>query len=111
MLVRLLNDEAGFVISSELALVATILVIGVVVGLVAIRDAVLQELVDVAQTIGTFNQSYSYTGVTGHTASSSGGVRTDLTDFCDEGTATGGADDAQLEPACLNIQIAPAVEG
>jgi hypothetical protein len=36
------------VVSAELALVATILVIGMVVGLTSIREQVVQELADVA---------------------------------------------------------------
>ena len=46
------NDENGFVVSSELILIATILVIAMVVGLQTVRDAVLQELGDVANAIG-----------------------------------------------------------
>jgi hypothetical protein len=105
MLVRLLNDEAGFVVSSELALIATILVIGLVVGLVSVRDAILQELGDVAGSIGNINQTYSYTGVTGHSASTSGSLRTDSTDRCDVVT-----DPAGTEPACMSVAQASADE-
>ena len=62
MLRTLLNDEAGFIVSAELVLVATILVIGMIVGLSEIQHAVVQELNDVADAIGEVNQSYSYTG-------------------------------------------------
>ena len=41
-------DEAGFIISAELVLVATILVIGLIVGMVSLRNQVVEELVDVA---------------------------------------------------------------
>lgn len=57
------QDEAGFVISSELLLIVTIAVIGLLVGLVAVRDAVVQELGDVAAAIGALDQSYYYHGV------------------------------------------------
>ena len=62
MLRTLLNDEAGFIVSAELVLVATILVIGMIVGLSEIQHAVVQELNDVADAIGEVNQTYSYTG-------------------------------------------------
>jgi len=56
------NDELGAVLSAELVLVMTILVIGMVVGLSEMQHAVLQELNDVAEAMGAVNQSYSYTG-------------------------------------------------
>ena len=62
MFVRLLHEEAGFIISAELVLVATILVIGMIVGLSEIQHAVVAELNDVADAIGSLNQSYCYTG-------------------------------------------------
>lgn len=84
VLSRLWNDEAGFVISSELVLVATILVIGMIVGLTTVRDQVVQELADVAGAISDVNQSYSYSAVIGHTSSTAGSDFVDLVDFCDE---------------------------
>ena len=62
MLNQLLNDEAGFIVSAELVLVATILVIGMIVSLSEVQHAVVQELNDVADAIGAINQSYAYTG-------------------------------------------------
>ena len=62
MLKALLNDEAGFIVSAELVLVATLLVIGLIVGLSSIQHAVVAELNDVGDAIGSVNQSYMYTG-------------------------------------------------
>ncbi len=62
MLVALYFDESGFIISAELVLVATILVIGLIVGLSEVQHAVTAELNDVADAIGSVNQSYSYSG-------------------------------------------------
>jgi uncharacterized membrane protein YgcG len=62
MLKNFMNDEAGFIISAELVLVATICVIGLIVGLSEIQHAVVQELNDVADAIGSVNQSYHYSG-------------------------------------------------
>ena len=62
MLKMLLNDEAGFIVSAELILVATMLVIGLIVGLSEVQHAVVSELNDVADAIGEVNQAYSYSG-------------------------------------------------
>ena len=62
MVRQLLNDEAGFIISAELVLVATLLVIGLIVGLSEVQHAVVTELNDVADAIGELNQSYSFSG-------------------------------------------------
>lgn len=57
------KKEAGFIVSAELVLIATILVIGLIVGMVAIRDAVTAEMHDVAEAIGTLDQSYHFNGI------------------------------------------------
>lgn len=62
---KLASDEAGFIISSELILVATIGVIGVIVGLAEVTWNVNQELEDVGSAIGSVNQSFSYKGYCG----------------------------------------------
>ena len=85
MLKKLWNDEAGAVVSAEIMLVATILVIGMIVGLKSVRDAVLTELADVGQAISQVDQSYSYSGVDGHAAATTGSMFQDLVDFCDTG--------------------------
>lgn len=84
MLSNLLRDESGFVVSTELILVATILVIGMVVGLTTVRDQVVTELSDVADAISALDQSYAYSDVTGHAASTAGTVFDDIADFCDQ---------------------------
>lgn len=58
------RDESGFIISAELVLIATILVIGLIVGMSEVQHAVVAELNDVADAIGSANQSYSYSGFT-----------------------------------------------
>lgn len=98
MFTRFWQDEAGFVVSSELVLVATILVIGMTTGLATIRNAVVQELGDVAGSLGNINQSFTYSGVTGHSSSTAGSFRADEDDFCDVP-----ADVTVAEPACMDI--------
>ena len=109
MLNRFWSDEAGFIVSTELILIATILVIGMLVGLVSVRDQVVQELADVAEAISDIDQSYFYTGVKGHNAETNGSDFTDLTDDCD---VAGGqlATTGQDSSACVVVNI-PAPEG
>ena len=106
---RLWNDEAGFIVSAELVLIATVLVIGMLVGLVTIRDQVVQELGDVADAFSEIDQSYSYSGVTGHASSTSGTIFNDQHDFCE--TPAGSDQVAGSEPQCIEIDaIAPTAE-
>ncbi len=57
------KKNGGFLVSLELLLVSTILVIGLVTGLTAVRDAMASELRDTAQAIESINQSYEYDGL------------------------------------------------
>ena len=58
MLKALWNDEAGVILSAEIVLVGTILVIGMIVGLVELQCSVVDELNDLGEAIGSLNQSY-----------------------------------------------------
>ena len=100
---KLWNDEAGAIVSAEIMLVATILVIGVIVGLKSVRDSVVTELADVAQALANVNQSYSYSGVSGHHTFTAGAAYTDLADFCD----TPGAPSDAGNGKCVLICGAP----
>lgn len=62
---RLAADERGFVVSTELVLIATVGVLGLITAFTCVRDAVNAELQDVAAAIGSLNQSYSYSGMHG----------------------------------------------
>jgi hypothetical protein len=61
---RLWRDEAGIVYSTDLILVTTLLGLGVLVGLVSLRNQVVQEFCDVGGAVGALNQSYEYQGRT-----------------------------------------------
>lgn len=65
ILTQLLHDETGFIVSAELVLVATILVIGLIVGLSEVQHAVVQELNDVAMPLA---QSTSRSSIPGSPA-------------------------------------------
>ena len=87
---RLMNDETGFIVSAELVLVFTLAFCGVAVGMSVVRDALVQELGDVAEAIGALNQSYAWRQITANDsangelhASCQGSGFFDQTDDCD----------------------------
>lgn len=59
---KLWGDESGFIVSTDLILISSILVIGLLVGLVSVRDQIVQEFGDMAVAVGNLNQSYSFAG-------------------------------------------------
>src|SRR5436853_5130256 len=73
MLRNFWNDESGFLVSSELVLIATICVIGLIVGLVEIEWSVVGELNDVGDAIGSINQSFQFAGFTSFKTQSASG--------------------------------------
>lgn len=80
---RFWSDERGFVVSAELIMIATMVVIGLLVGLASVRDALTSELADVTGAVQDANQSYSLDGVVGHSANTAGFDYVDDTDDCD----------------------------
>jgi hypothetical protein len=96
ILARLYDDESGFIVSAELILLASILVLGMIVGLTVLRDTITTELADTATAFGQINQSFSFSGATGHGSSIAGSLFSDAADFGDNtsssssGTGTAG---------------------
>ncbi len=93
---KLCSDDAGFVISAELVLVSTIVVIGLIVGLTSLRNQVVQELVDVGQAIGSMSQTFALSGTKKcGVGMTDGSYYRDKVDFCQDpyqepGTSPGG---------------------
>ena len=83
ILTRLYDDEAGFIVSAELVLVATIVVLGMIVGLSEVGYNINEELEDVGTAFGRINQSYRYASVHGHKGEMSGSEYIDEADYCD----------------------------
>lgn len=77
---QLLQDETGAIISAEMVIIATVVVLALVVGWNAVAGAMVGELVDVATAFGSLDQSFSYRGIShrGH-ATCSG---SSFFDFC-----------------------------
>jgi len=83
-LLALVREDAGFVVSAELVLIATIAVLSLVVGLSEVSNAVNQELEDVGSAFGSMNQSYCVQGLKGCKACTPGSQFQDDYDDCDQ---------------------------
>lgn len=57
------RKQGGFIMTTELILLVTVMVIGMIVGLVTLRDATTAEMEDVAEAIGSLDQSYAFSGL------------------------------------------------
>jgi len=58
LLSRMWRDDRGFM-TFEWVLLLTLLTIGIVAGLTAARDSIIDELADVSEAVVNFDQSYS----------------------------------------------------
>jgi len=56
-------DDSGFIVSTESLLLGTIGVLGSIVGLAEVRNAVAQELGDFSGAVAELSQDYAYTSV------------------------------------------------
>lgn len=62
-MIRKVKSQAGFIVTIELLVLAAVLVLGLIVGMVSLRDSVLAELADLSESIGNLNQGYMILGV------------------------------------------------
>ena len=106
-LIRLWQSEQGFTVSTELVLMATVLVIGMVVGIVTLRDQIVQEFGDTSVALSCIQQSYSFGGETTDGGSVAGSSFRDRSDFCDNN----GFDPPGGAPACIVVTEPPSEEG
>ena len=80
---KLIHDEAGFIVSAELVLVATVGVLSMIVGLSEIALNVNNELEDVGSAFGSINQTFVQKGILGHQGYVGGTEFKDNVDHCD----------------------------
>ncbi len=71
-MLKLWNDDRGALLATEWVFVSTIMVVGVVAGLKSVQQAVVTELEDMANAIGSLSQSYTFSGTSGCASSTSG---------------------------------------
>jgi Flp pilus assembly pilin Flp len=77
---RLWNDDDGALIAVEWIFLATILILGVIAGMVAVRQAVIAELHDIANALLALNQSFHLTGQSNCESSTAGSFFIDVGD-------------------------------
>jgi len=94
MISRFLRSEEGFILSTEAVLVGTIMVLGLIVGITEVRNAVVQELGDYSQAVSWLSQDYAYTSTSSSNITI--GLSTAGSQFSDSSdTQLGQATDAQ----------------
>src|SRR3954467_7883876 len=79
-MLKLWNDDCGALIATEFVFVGTILVLGIITGLVAVRQAVISELTEFANAVMALNQSFSFSGQSNCQASTAGSQAIDSSD-------------------------------
>ncbi|RLT01560.1 MAG: hypothetical protein DWI22_22845 [Planctomycetota bacterium] len=84
------NDESGVIVSAEIVLVGTILVLGMITGLVELQAAVIYELTDLSDAFGNLDQTFQTSGFTSrknntcdNKARTKGSRYNDIVDDCD----------------------------
>ena len=96
------NDENGFIVSAEIVLVGTILVLGVIVGLTEMSYGIYEELEDLGSAIGGINQTYYYTLASGKKGTVVGSTFLDFVDECDNSCNITCDSPARTEEGALN---------
>jgi hypothetical protein len=82
MLRNLWNDDNGSgLLTAEWLFIFAILVLGIIAGLVAVRQAILSELVESAQALLAINQSFSFSGQSNCEAITAGSSAVDVSFF------------------------------
>jgi Flp pilus assembly pilin Flp len=85
---NLWRDDAGAIIATEYLFVVTILVIGVVVGLTGLRNAITTELTELGNALLALSQGYTISGLSGAGGSVDGSSATDTPSTLTDPTAT-----------------------
>ena len=99
-------DPNGFVLSVELMLLATVIVIGLIVGHTTFRDVLNSELSDISGALQDLNQSYTATATDSSDGSTIVSSFLDRLDHCDQpGDPIGAADN------CIVFNVEPRDEG
>lgn len=56
------SDDRGAILTAEIVIVTTVLVLAMIVGLTSFQTAVINEVTDLGQAIDSLDQSYTYAG-------------------------------------------------
>ena len=98
LLATLWNDDRGALIAMEYLFVATILVIGIVIGLVNVREAINVELTELGNAILALSQGYTVSGSSGSGGSVDGSAAIDF-----PGTLTGPVSTPPAIPSVIDV--------
>jgi Flp pilus assembly pilin Flp len=99
LLRNLWKDDAGALIASEFLFIATILVIGIVIGLTNVRDAINCELTELGNAILALSQGYAFSGSSGGGAEVDGSQAIDTPALLPENTHT-----PPFAPSLIDVQ-------
>lgn len=72
MLLRLWRDDRGALISVEYLFVVTIMIIGTIVGMTNVRDAINVELTETANALMALSQGFAISGTSGQSGQTDG---------------------------------------
>lgn len=100
LLRKLWRDDCGALISSEFLFVATILVIGVIIGLTNVRDALNAELTELGNAFLALSQGYTVSGSSGSSASVDGSQAIDT-----PATLTGPVPTPPAIPSVIDVPV------
>ncbi|MFN0195418.1 MAG: hypothetical protein ACKVT0_01630 [Planctomycetaceae bacterium] len=109
LLRKLWHDDLGVIISAELVMVATILVLGLITGLTCLQGAIVDEYRDLAGAFRALDQSYYIRGMRGCFSSCGRSSRTFGSSFSDNQVVVL-PDDIDIVP-CLTQPAVPATPG
>ena len=99
--IQLFRDEAGVVVTPEIIIITTVGLLSLIAGWNAVSNALASELGDVANSVASLDQSYSYRGISAgvHATCSGGGFADNNQTFSVEPvdvTITGAGGDDQI---------------
>lgn len=87
-ILTLWHDDAGAIIAAEYLFIATILVIGIIVGLASIRDAINTEFAELSNSFLALSQGYVLSGQSGCCSAVDGSQAIDTPSLVPDPTCT-----------------------
>jgi hypothetical protein len=84
ILKTLWKDDSGVILTMEIILIATVILLGVLAGLATLRDGIITEMADIGGSLSNLDQSYVLHGAVSHSSATAGTVFNDLNDFGDD---------------------------
>jgi hypothetical protein len=99
MLRNLWTDDRGAgLLTAELLFLFTILILGIITGLIALRQALISELTEMAQSLMALNQSFSFSAQSNCESSTAGSSAGDTTNTIFEGSTFPGTANISQTP-------------